>query len=615
MRILGIIDSKPSTAAVVEDGRVVAAVSEERLCRMKMASGFPSGAVQTVLELAGLEPREVDAVAVAQRVSVFHPDPVPWTSWFEEEGHQSRTLSFDRVGSTLAPLLGRFPLSWKAHHALKGWVFRERRRELPRVLRERHGLQAPVSFHDHHYCHATSAWYTSGMERGLVVTLDGGGDGLSGSVYLGGPDGLRRLHTVASFNSLGNFYSYVTELCGFRAERHEGKVTGLAALGEPVHAPVLRQFLRYQDPGDIRYTIPMYHRSALRLLRERLPGDFDRADLAASAQLVLEEIAQAFVAHWLRRTGTSNLALAGGVFANVKLNQRLRALTGVERIWIHPAMDDSGLSVGAALARVEQGGKGRGGPQDGGRMPHVYLGPCIRDEDVEKELRDGGHPARREADIHGAVAELLARGHVVARCVGRMEYGPRALGHRSILYRTDDPSVNDWLNQRLRRTEFMPFGPATLEGHAAECYHGYAGAEDPARFMTITFDCSREMRDRSPGVVHVDGTARPQVVDQETAPDFFAILSAYHARTGSPSLINTSFNIHEEPIVCSATDAFRAFREGNLDYLAINDWLVPHPSLGSQGIGLPGATEAGRSGNSTEAMRGAGVDGASGGHV
>jgi carbamoyltransferase len=182
-------------------------------------------------------------------------------------------------------------------------------------------------------------------------------------------------------------------------------------------------------------------------------------------------------------------------------------------------------------------------------------------------------------DIHEAIAQLLAKGHVVARFTGAMEYGPRALGHRTILYQTTDPSVNDWLNARLKRTEFMPFAPATLIEFAASRYIGIDGATDPARFMTITFNCTEQMKQESPGVVHIDGTARPQLIDPETAPDFYQILSAYHRLTGIPSLINTSFNMHGEPIVCTPDDAMRSFQAGNLDYLAIGNWLVKHPLL------------------------------------
>jgi carbamoyltransferase len=153
------------------------------------------------------------------------------------------------------------------------------------------------------------------------------------------------------------------------------------------------------------------------------------------------------------------------------------------------------------------------------------------------------------------------------------------LGHRSILYQTTDPSVNDWLNERLKRTEFMPFAPATLAEYVDSRYIGVAGAEDPARFMTITFNCTKQMKQESPGVVHVDGTARPQLIDAQTAPDFYKILTVYHRLTGIPSLINTSFNMHGEPIVCSPADAMRSFQTGNLDYLAIGNWLVTHPAL------------------------------------
>jgi carbamoyltransferase len=415
------------------------------------------------------------------------------------------------------------------------------------------------------------------MQRALVLTLDGGGDGRSGSVWRGVDGRLERLSSVDSFNSLGNFYSYITMLCGFRAERHEGKVTGLAACGRPRYADILRSFVRYQEPGQIRYSIPMYHTSALRQIAARLPRDFDRADLAASVQLVLEEVGLAFASYWLERSGERNLAVAGGVFGNVKLNQRIHELPAVDKIFVHPAMDDSGLAVGSALAswaarcRV-------GGDELCGRLADAYLGPDFSDAEIESALQGQDAPVERHPRIHETIARMLAQGHVVARFHGRLEYGPRALGHRSILYQTTDPSVNDWLNQCLDRTEFMPFGPATLVEHAAGCYRGLNGAEDPARFMTITFDCSEKMKSESPGVVHMDGTARPQLVDRETSPDFHAILRAYHHITGIPSLINTSFNMHEEPIVCDPEDAVRAFREGGLDYLAIGDWLVANPA-------------------------------------
>lgn len=576
MIVLGLIDSKPSAAALMIDNRIVAAIAEERLCRMKLASGVPRQAIADVLALAGISAREIDRVAVAQRVCVFEPEPIPWSGWFNGQ-EALKTYSFDRLSSTLAPTVGRIPLAWKVHHELKRWLSRERVQKLPALLRNAYGITAPVHFYDHHYCHATGAYYTSSFDQALVVTLDGGGDGLSGTVYAGQNGRLQHLTSVDSFNSLGNFYSYITELCGFRAEKHEGKITGLAALGEPEYADILRQFIRYHAPGQIRYAVPMYHRSALKLIGDRLPANFDRANLAASVQLVLEEIGLEFIRYWLKRTGLRNIAVAGGVFSNVKFNQWVHELDEVDNFFVHPAMDDSGLSVGSALAALaEQPHTNLMGMIQ--RLPNVYFGPGYTDVEIERAIRATDCQAQYDPAIHQTIANLLAQGFVVARFTGRMEYGPRALGHRSILYQTTDPSVNDWLNERLHRTEFMPFAPATLVEHAGKCYESLDGARDPARFMTITFNCTPQMRAKSPGVVHVDGTARPQLIDPDTAPDFYQILDAYHRITGIPSLINTSFNMHEEPIVCTPGDALRSFQQGNLDYLAIGNWLVANPA-------------------------------------
>jgi carbamoyltransferase len=579
MLTLGLIDSKPSAVAVVDDGRIIAAVAEERLCRMKMAGGMPVAAMDEVLRIAGANSSDVDRVAVAQVVSVFEPAPIAWQGWFDTTIN-ARSSLLDGLGSSLAPIAGSNPAALRAQQILKRWLFRDRRKRIPALLRERWGIDAPVSFFDHHLAHAASAYYTGDFERALVVTLDGGGDGLSGTVWEGMDGRLRRLQSIPSFHSLGNFYSYVTELCGFKAERHEGKVTGLAALGKPIYADRLREVICYEEPGKIRYLVPMYHRSALRVLESRLPSDFNRADLAASAQLVLEEIGIAFVRYWLRSTGMTNLCLAGGVFSNVRLNQGVFEIPEVRQLFVHPAMDDSGLAVGAALQSQAKQSGGRLAPA---RLPNAYLGSEFSDAEIAAALAAADLVPSREERIHEAISERLAAGAVVARFQGRMEYGPRALGNRSVLYQPTDPSVNDWLNERLGRTEFMPFAPATLAEQADDCYENLEGARDAARFMTITLDCTVKMRDACPGVVHVDGTARPQLVDADTSPDFYAILSAYHARTGLPALINTSFNLHEEPIVCTPGDAIRAFLEGRIDYLAIGDHLIPHPAIETEG--------------------------------
>ena len=588
MIVLGIIDSKPSAAAILKDGEILAAVAEERLCRMKMASGMPRQSIHQVMRDAGISAEDIDTVALAQRFSVFEPEPVHWNGWFESN-NGARTRRFEHISASLAPLAGRIPLARKAHHRVKALLSRDRLEKIPELLKAAYGITAPVRFFDHHYCHAASAFYTSGFKRSLVVTLDGGGDGLSGSVYRGENGRLQRIASVDSYHSLGNFYSYVTHLCGFKAENHEGKVTGLAALGKPVYIDILRKFIDYEDPGQISYRVPMYHRSALRQIGKMLPADFDPADLAASVQLLLEDVGLSFINYWLKETGLQDVAVAGGVFSNVKFNQRIHELSGVDHFFVHPAMEDSGLSVGSAFAALAEE-PGADPTRIGHRLENVYFGPSYSDAEISQAIQSAGCEAVYEEDITTRIAQLLAQGHVVARFTGRMEYGPRALGHRSIMYHTTDPSVNDWLNDHLKRTEFMPFAPATLVEHAEACYEGLQGAEDAARFMTITFNCTDLMKAQSPGVVHVDGTARPQIIDAQTAPDFYKILSEYYRLTGIPSLINTSFNMHGEPIVCSPEDAIRSFQQGNLEYLAIGNWLIKNQDAINKRTSLTGAS-------------------------
>ncbi|UCE86151.1 MAG: carbamoyltransferase, partial [Deltaproteobacteria bacterium] len=207
------------------------------------------------------------------------------------------------------------------------------------------------------------------------------------------------------------------------------------------------------------------------------------------------------------------------------------------------------------------------------------LGPEYSDEEMLDAIRAYGLSARRHEPVEPEIARLLADGRVVARFNGRMEFGPRALGNRSILYHASDAEVNDWLNKRLRRTEFMPFAPALLDDEAAASFRGLDGAEHAAEFMTITFDCTDEFRRRCPAAVHVDGTARPQIVKASTNPSFHAVLREYRRLTGIGAVVNTSFNMHEEPIVCTPEDAVRAFLQGRLDYLAMGRFVVEHPQL------------------------------------
>jgi carbamoyltransferase len=407
--------------------------------------------------------------------------------------------------------------------------------------------------------------------------MDAQGDGSSSHVYQVKKGRWQFLHKVPSFDSLASYYAYVTHICGFKAGKHEGKITGLAAYGKDTYRDIVEKFIGYQD-GTVVNRGKLFYKSALKKMREALPLDFSKKDLAATIQLVSEDVATQYIHHWLQKTNESNVGLAGGLFANVKINQRVHEIPGVRSVFIHPAMSDEGLAVGASLALNYS--KSREPSSISTKcFDHVYLGPEYPESQIHKLLGAEGFKYQKHDYVEDEIGRLIAEGHVVARFAGQMEYGPRALGNRSILYRPDDPSVNDWLNKNLKRTEFMPFAPSTLAEEADEYYEGLEGAREAARYMTITFNCTEKMRKQCPGVVHVDHTARPQLVSFTDNPGYYRILKAFRRRTGISSIINTSFNIHEEPIVCTPEDALRAFKIGHLDYLALGCYVVEHPEV------------------------------------
>ncbi|MDX1576830.1 MAG: carbamoyltransferase C-terminal domain-containing protein [Gemmatimonadota bacterium] len=574
--MLGITTGVDSGAAVVEDGRVLAAVNEERLARSKLVEGFPRDSIRTVLRLTSTRPETLSAVLVGATDEPFVDELEPFDGWFQRRP-EGITGVVKSLAGPLSRLRDRFPFLERAYYALMEPSFRRRRRGVRRILEDEFGLSCPVRFVDHHFAHVASAYFTSGFEDALVVSVDGGGDGLSSLVYAAEEGRLQPLHRIPAYDSLGNWYAYVTHLCGFKAQKHEGKITGLAAHGEPRYLELLRELVDEQD-GTFENRAGLVFLPAIRELESRLPDGWRKEDLAASVQRLFEEALGRYVAHWRQACGARDVALAGGVFANVRVNQVVHELPGVDRIFVHPGMTDGGLGVGAALAACDAGVVDPPLARSTSPLPDVFLGPGIEDDEADRALASAGlEPEPLETPIAERIAALLAEGYVVARAAGRMEYGPRALGNRSILYQPTDPSVNDWLNRKLDRTEFMPFAPAVLHEMRERCFEDVEGAEHAAEFMTVTFDCTPWMRRHMPGVVHVDGTARPQLVRRDRNPGLHEILLRFHERTGLPGIVNTSFNRHEEPIVCTAEDAVRAFLEGGLDYLALGGRLVRHP--------------------------------------
>ena len=608
MKVLGISPlDKDSTVTIVEDGVITYAAAEERFTRVKLQDGFPWQSLADALERTGTKAEDLDkvvypflpydeetrlfernlqrerefledtetaatteAIARAKTRIPAKRDPVPGLSDPNEKQEKGllkniayRVLASEGVVSRNIARRGSEQWGRDATQFHFKW-----QQELESGLAEA-GLQGKLKRVEHHLSHSANAYYTSGFDQALIVTLDGYGSGLAGSINVGRDGKIERVHGLEYPHSLGTFYESVTSALGFKPSRHEGKIVGLAAYGDPeVLGDLLRsRFVQANGGFRIIETNNIYF---ARLLASQFP----KIDVAAAYQRVLEEVAVAYVSQYVKKTRLKNLVLSGGVVANVKLNQRLREIPGVEGIFVHPNMGDGGCGTGAALAEFA------GSAPTRERINDVYLGPEFSADEISEALRRAQLPFTEYKPVEPKIAMLLAAGKVVARFDGRMEYGPRALGHRSILYHAKEPAVNQWLNQRLGRTEFMPFAPATLYEHRHENYKLIDGADYAAQFMTITFDCTPSMLRDCPAAVHVDGTARPQLVSEKGSPGFYRILTEYHKLTGIPTLINTSFNMHEEPIVCTPDDAIRAFLQGNLDYLAIGNFIVEHPKRG-----------------------------------
>lgn len=564
--LLGVHDgTHDAGAAVVCDGRVLAACNEERFDRKKGSGGWPTRSIAACLERVGASPGDLGGVAFA---GVGNPNPVLRTVrgaqrrfhlddggfYAEDRGVVGRVLDWAQFDSPFPRLRSDGPAGRAVRGALVPLLGRRARAE---------GLAGPVSVHDHHRCHAAGAWYTSGLDEGLVVVADGIGDGLALTVWRGAGERLDRLGAMPYPDSYGLLFATLTGFLGFRPFRHEGKLVGLAALGDPA---AVRVPFPFEGPPEARRYTARFGQGARPLL-DALRA-YRREDVCAWLQAGLEAELVALVDAWGARTGLRRLVLAGGVFANVRLNQRLGER--VERLVVHPHMGDGGLAVGAALAAAAD--RGELGAREG--LRHAFLGPAWGEEALGAELDRAGVRPRRVQQLEEDVAARLARGEVVARFDGAMEYGPRALGNRSILAAASDPRMTDRLNLALSRSDFMPFAPAMLAEAADDWVEGLAPVRAAAAFMTVTAQARPALVRACPAAVHVDGSLRPQLVDAETAPGFHRILAAYARRTGVPAVINTSFNLHEEPIVCTPADAVATWRQARLDALVVGPYLI-----------------------------------------
>lgn len=577
---LGLHTGHEASAVLFQGTQVLAAISDERLTRIKNDGGrLTDVSISEVLRIAGLHRSDVERLAL---LHTFFPE--------EYVIRESVTKEFERrivrwrrarAGSDRPQLL------------LDDFMLRlqGRGRTLDRHFLKHRFLategfgRADLGFYDHHESHAMAAAFYSGFEECAVITMDGVGDRNichTSGIWTGGR--YQRMDvTDKPAASPGLFYSHITRLLGFQPLRHEGKVVGLAAMGDPV--PLRGAFRRALDLSTEKdeFTsefITAENAEARRYdyLKRTVEGH-SRENVSAACQQVLEDVVLELVQSFLRKTGMRSIALNGGVVANVKLNQRIAMLPEVDRVFVFPAMSDTGNPVGAILLDHVNQMNNAGIACRGEALRDVYWGPEYSDEEICEALARAGVKAERldEESLIGRAASSIHAGRIVGWFQGRMEFGPRALGNRSMLARPTEGKINDWLNQRLDRSEFMPFAPSVLAEHADEVFIGVDKARHTAEFMTITFDVRPEWRARIPAVVHVDGTARPQLVRAETNSRYHQLISAYHRMSGIPLVLNTSFNVHEEPIVCKPDEAIRAFVDRRVDCLGVGNFWVEHP--------------------------------------
>lgn len=571
-----------SGVCLLLNGDVAAAIDEERLTRRKRDGSFPINALDTALKMAGMNRADITDVA-------FVDKRTPW-----------QTMQVLRYALSAFWQTGVRPWRYLAFWAGQMLNYR---RTLPERMQPRR-----VCFYEHHLCHAASAYYPGPRPNATIVSLDGMGDFSIGGMVASGSGGkITVLNRSNGYFSPGHFYMVLTEYLGFTPGLHEGKITGLAAYGNPAPAlAAMERVIRYKR-GKLDFVAPLVAEEFFNVIRggagkrtshwystrqpaartsardiRAIPGElkqfkqlwapFSGRDIAAAGQAQFEKIICAYISDAVKLTGCPNVAVAGGCFANVRLNQRIRELPEVEDIYIHPNMGDGGLSTGAALLHYHRHGTRRNYAHK--PWKNIYLGPSYPRADMESALREGGQEFLEPGDIAAAIAECLAAGKVVAWFQGGMEYGPRALGGRSLLAEATNPALPDMLNKRLGRSEFMPFAPVILREFAGDWLSGWDERHAASRFMTATYNVKANKKIRIPAVVHIDGTARPQVLEESVNPDLHAVMRQYYHLTGIPVLINTSFNMHDEPIVCSPADAVNAFCRGAGDVLAMGPFCV-----------------------------------------
>jgi carbamoyltransferase len=543
-----------SSACIVRDSELLFAVAEERLSRKKHDHGFPQMAIAACLDFAKVSAAQLDEVCFGW--------PAPG-AFFRHD------LKCYLSGGL--PLKYLNVLNSLRHHLS---TTHQRGGAIP-FMRHFGEVKARMRFVDHHLAHAISAYAFSGFADSAVVVMDGRGACEASSIWHGRDGRLDHVLTIPFPDSVGYFFSEVTEFLGFQRNSDEWKVMGLAPYGQP--GVDLSAFI---DPQANPYRVHVKNLVAhggepfaemIKLLGPVRVPESDISDhhknVAYAAQDACELAMMSVVRYALEKTGSKNLCLAGGVALNSKANGKIAASGLVEKFFVQPAASDDGVALGAALAPyLDNGGK-----LPNHAMRHAYLGPAFPDAEIEPVLQTYKLRYQKLEDVAPVVAELLSQGKIIGWFQGRMEFGPRALGSRSILADPRDPEMNAKVNNAVKFREWWrPFAPSFKKEAAPE----YLESAYDSPFMILTAQVRPEKREVIPSVTHVDGSARPQTVEKEINPLYWRLIDEFGKRTGVPVIMNTSFNLRGEAIVHTPTDAIRTFFSSGMDALCIGGFLV-----------------------------------------
>jgi carbamoyltransferase len=561
MYILGIWDGHDSGTALVKGDEIAFAVNEERLTRRKLEVTFPEHSIRMILDRCSLDPGEINHIAIstydfAKTLARIFPS-------FKEEYYLIRRRKKQPTAFSGIKKRAKYKLTELGPLPIYKWIGGMMVR---RKLRELGFSKFMLHFVNHHLCHSAGAAFASGFDSALVLTIDGIGDGLSGTISVFEDGELRPISFISGRDSLGIFFEHVTNLLHMRELEDEGKVMALAGYAYPVaddKNPLLDFFHVEGLKVKSRY-------SSLRMLSElkKVLWRFPPEQFAYMAQRTIEKKVVELVRKGVAETSLSKVVFAGGVASNIKLNMRIRDLPEIEDCFIFPHMADGGLALGAAFYTNYQ----LNGISSYRLNDLLFLGPDYSPSEIEKVLKQHRVRYEKVEEIEKKTAELIASGNIVMWFQGRMEVGPRALGARSILARPDSLAIKDILNLRLKkRVWYQPFCPSLLVEDAKDCFTNLKG--EPNLFMTSAYLVKEEMKDRLRGVINIDRSCRPQIVC-ESDSRYAKLLRYVKELTGLSAVLNTSYNIHGEPIVCSPEDAVSTFIRTGCDYLAIADFLV-----------------------------------------